>query len=147
LWQVGAGENLIDAVYVENAAAAHLLAADALSPASRVCGKAYFITNGEPVNCWQWINEILRVAGLASLSRSISLPAAYAAGAALEGVWTLLGGTDEARMTGFLGAQLGTSHYFNIEAAKCDLGYVPSVSMAEGMRRLALALSQPTKGG
>ena len=46
LRQVGDGKNLIDAVYVENAAAAHLLAADALSPGSVACGKAYFITNG-----------------------------------------------------------------------------------------------------
>ena len=73
LRQVGDGTNLIDAVYVENAAAAHLLAADALAPGSPVGGKAYFITNGEPVNCWQWINEILALAGLPPVSRRISL--------------------------------------------------------------------------
>src|SRR6476659_4338634 len=62
LRRVGNGRNLIDAVYVENAAAAHLLAADALQPGSPACGKAYFITNGEPVNCWQLINKILAAA-------------------------------------------------------------------------------------
>src|SRR6185295_5247787 len=81
LRQVGIGRNLIDAAYVENAAAAHLLAADALQPGSPVCGKAYFITNGEPVNCWQWINEILALAGLAPITRGVPLPVAYAAGA------------------------------------------------------------------
>src|SRR4029077_9587939 len=80
LRQVGDGQNVIDAVYVENAAAAHLLAADALRPASPVCGMAYFITNGEPVNCWQWINDLLQVAGLAPIKRRISLSLAYAAG-------------------------------------------------------------------
>jgi nucleoside-diphosphate-sugar epimerase len=54
----------------------------------------------------------------------------------MEGVWRLLGRTDEPRMTRFLAAQLGTSHYFDISAARSELGYVPRVSMAEGMNRL-----------
>lgn len=136
LRQVGDGRNLIDAVYVENAAAAHLLAADALQPSSPVCGKAYFITNGEPVNCWQWINEILILAGLKPIERKVSLRTAYVGGAIFEGIGTLLGRTDEPRMTRFLAAQLATSHYFNIAAARRDLGYEPGVSMAEGMERL-----------
>jgi 2-alkyl-3-oxoalkanoate reductase len=137
LRQVGDGTNRIDAVYVENAAAAHLLAADALRPDSPVAGRSYFITNGEPVNCWQWINEILALAALPPVERKISRPAAYTAGAVLEGLWTVLGRTDEPRMTRFLAAQLGTSHYFNISAARRDLGYEPRISMVEGMQRLA----------
>jgi nucleoside-diphosphate-sugar epimerase len=137
LRQVGDGRNVIDAVYVENAAAAHLLAADALRLDTPVAGRAYFITNGEPVNCWQWINEILALAGLPPISRRISRPAAYAAGAMLEGLWTVLGRTDEPRMTRFLAAQLASSHYFNMAAARRDFGYEPRVSMAQGMQRLA----------
>lgn len=141
LRQVGDGTNLIDAVYVENAAAAHLLAADALAPRSPACGKAYFITNGEPVNCWQWINDILALAGLPPVRQKISLRAAYAAGAMLAGLWTVLGRTDEPRMTRFLAAQLGTSHYFDISAARRELGYQPRVSMTEGMERLRATLA------
>jgi nucleoside-diphosphate-sugar epimerase len=137
LRRVGAGKNLIDAVYVENAAAAHLLAADALQPGLPACGQAYFITNGEPVNCWEWINEILGQAGLAPVTRGVSLPIAYAAGAAMEGLWTILRRTDEPRMTRFLAAQLGTAHYFDIAAARRDLGYIPKISMAEGMKKLS----------
>ena len=140
LRRVGAGKNLIDAVYVENAAAAHLLAADKLQAGSPVCGKAYFITNGEPVNCWDWINEILSLAGVPRATKSVSFRAAYAAGAVLEGIWTLIGRTDEPRMTRFLAAQLATSHHFNITAARRDLGYEPIISMAEGMQRLGGAL-------
>lgn len=147
LRQVGPGTNLIDAVYVENAATAHLQAADALVPGSSVGGQAYFITNGEPVNCWTWINQILSLAGLPAVEKRISLRAAYAAGTALEGLWTLLGRTDEPRMTRFLAAQLGTSHYFDISAARRDLGYVPAVSMAEGMRRLSTSLRRSANGG
>jgi nucleoside-diphosphate-sugar epimerase len=141
LRQIGDGENRIDAVYVENAAVAHLLAADALQPGSPVCGKAYFITNGEPVNCWQWINEILSLAGLPPVRSRLSYPAAYAAGALLEGLWTVLGRHDEPRMTRFLAAQLATSHHFDISAARRDFGYEPRVTMAEGMERLKIWLT------
>ena len=119
------------------------------STAAALCGKAYFITNGEPVNCWQWINEVLALAGLPPVTRRISYRAAYAAGAVLEGLWTVLGRTDEPRMTRFLAAQLATSHYFDISAARSDLGYEPRVSMAEGLRRLGawLTESAPQSGG
>lgn len=136
LRRVGDGKNLIDAVYVENAAAAHLLAAEKLQPNSPVCGKAYFITNGDPVNCWDWINEILALAGVPPVTKSISYRAAYAVGSVLEGIWKITGRGDEPRMTRFLAAQLATSHYFNIAAARRDLDYHPAISMAEGMQRL-----------
>jgi nucleoside-diphosphate-sugar epimerase len=141
LRQIGDGTNRIDAVYVENAAAAHLLAADALEPGAPACGRAYFITNGEPVNCWQWINEILALAHIEPVGRRVPAAAAYAIGGILEAAWTLLGRRDEPRMTRFLAAQLATSHYFNISAARRDLAYEPHVTMAEGMQRLAGALS------
>jgi nucleoside-diphosphate-sugar epimerase len=44
-------------------------------------------------------------------------------------------------MTRFLAAQLGTSHYFDISAARRDFGYEPRISMAEGMQRLGAALA------
>ncbi|HUE71817.1 MAG TPA: NAD-dependent epimerase/dehydratase family protein [Pirellulaceae bacterium] len=141
LRRVGDGKNLIDTIYVENAAAAHLLAADRLKPSSPVCGRAYFLSQGEPVNCWEWIDQVLALAGIAPIRQSISFRAAYMAGAMLEGVWWLLGRTDEPRMTRFLAAQLATSHYFDISRARADLDYAPTVSLAEGMERLGKAVS------
>jgi nucleoside-diphosphate-sugar epimerase len=137
LMRVGDGQNLIDMVYVENAAAAHLQAADHLSPGSPVAGKVYFISQGEPVNCWQWIDELLALAGLSPVKRAIPMFAAYAIGAALETSYTLMRKQSEPRMTRFLALQLGKSHYFDISRARRDFGYEPRVSKAEGMRRLA----------
>ena len=136
LRRVGDGKNLVDMIYVENAAVAHLQAADALTDGSPVAGKAYFISQGEPVNCWKWINEILNLADLPPITKTISARAAWNVGRTLEGVWSLLCRQDEPRMTRFLAAQLSTSHYFNISAAVRDFGYTPEISTAEGMRRL-----------
>jgi 2-alkyl-3-oxoalkanoate reductase len=141
LRRVGDGTNLIDMVYVENAAAAHLLAADALAPGSRVAGRAYFISQGEPVNCWQWIDEILALAGLPAVRKSISLRAAWTMGSLLEASYRLLRLRGEPPMTRFLAAQLARSHYFDISRARADFAYHAAVSTAEGMRRLASVFS------
>ena len=133
---VGDGRNLIDMVYVENAAEAHVAALDSLAGDGAAGGKAYFISQGEPVMCWQWINEILGLAGLPELRRRISFRKAYVAGRVLEWIWRGLRRTDEPPMTRFLAAQLALPHYFDISAAQRDFGYQPRVSAAEGMQRL-----------
>jgi nucleoside-diphosphate-sugar epimerase len=140
LRRVGDGSNLVDMVYVENAAAAHLQAAAALQPGSPVAGQAYFISQGEPVNCWNWINEILALADLPPITKTISTKAAWRVGAACEAIYRLLRRKSEPPMTRFLAAQLGLSHYFNMGRARRDFGYHPPVSTEEGMRRLGVWL-------
>ncbi len=146
LRRVGDGTNLVDMIYVDNAAAAHLMAADALTPGSPVAGRAYFLSQGEAVNCWGWINEILGLAGLPPVKKSISFRAAWRVGAVLETIYRTLGWTSEPRMTRFLASQLAKNHYFDIGRAKSDFGYVPQVSTAEGMVRLAAELSADKSG-
>jgi nucleoside-diphosphate-sugar epimerase len=136
LRRVGSGENLIDTIYVDNAARAHIQAADTLAPGSPVVGRAYFISQGEPINCWGWIDKLLTLHGLEPVAREISLKAAWRVGAMLETVHRVLGVKREPRMTRFLAAQLGTSHYFDITCARKDFGYMPLVSIADGMQRL-----------
>ena len=143
LRRVGDGTNLIDVTYVENAAEAHLLAADALAgEAASAAGKAYFISQGEPVNCWQWIDKILALVDLPPVKHMMRLKAAWRIGAVCETIYRLLQLTSEPPMTRFLAAQLAASHWFDISAARRDLAYQPRVSTAEGMRRLGEWLSQ-----
>ncbi len=143
LRRVGDGKNLIDIVYVDNAAAAHVQAADALVPGAAVCGQRYFISQGEPVNCWQWIDQLLALAGLPPVARSVPVRSAWSAGAMLEAFHHLCRPNREPRMTRFLAAQLGRSHYFDIGRARREFGYRPTISTAEGMQRLDLRRRSP----
>jgi nucleoside-diphosphate-sugar epimerase len=142
LRQVGAGMNLVDTIYVENAAAAHWQAAAALESGSPVCGRAYFVSQGEPVGCWSWINDILALAGLPPVRKRISFAAAWCAGRLFEVTYALLRLKSEPRMTRFLAAQLARDHYFDISRAQADFGYGPLISTSVGMQRLADALSR-----
>jgi nucleoside-diphosphate-sugar epimerase len=137
LRRIGDGTNQIDTIYVENAAAAHVQAAEALVPGSPVAGRAYFISQGEPVRCWEWIDRLLSLAGLPPIRKSVSLASAQRFGALCEWAWGLLRLRGEPPMTRFLALELGRSHYFDISAARRDFGYQPSIDTAEGLRRLA----------
>lgn len=141
LRRVGDGTNQVDNIYVDNAAEAHIRAAEALADDSPVAGSAYFLSQGDPVNCWGWINEILELAGLPKIRESISFYWASRIGAALEAWHEIMNIEKEPRMTRFLAAQLAKSHYFDISRAQRDFGYYPQVSISEGMQRLGEALA------
>lgn len=136
LRQVGPGDNKTDSTYIDNAADAHILAADALATNPNARGRAYFISNGEPQPLWELINRILAAAGVGPVKRRISHRRARVLGGALEFVYGAFGIKSEPRMTRFLADELATSHWFDISAARRELGYEPSVSIDEGLRRL-----------
>lgn len=143
LRRIGDGNNLIDMVYVENAAAAHLMAADALVPGSPVGGSAYFISQGEPVNCWQWIDQLLELAHVPPVTKSLSAGAAWRIGALSEAAYRLLRLRGEPRLTRYLALELSRSHHYDITRARRHFGYRTLVSTAAGMRRLAAEYAQP----
>ncbi|MDO4586545.1 MAG: NAD-dependent epimerase/dehydratase family protein [Planctomycetia bacterium] len=146
LVQVGDGQNMLDMIYVENAALAHLLAADALEANSPVAGSVYYLSQGEPVNCWNWINQILELVGLPTVKKRISFKMAWTLGACYEGFYRLFRLNGEPPMTRFLATQLAQSYWFDISKAKKDFNYRPFISTEEGMKRLAECfLLQKTK--
>ena len=150
---VGEGKNRVDMVHIENAVDAHLLAERALSasqPATLnsqpglppAAGRAFFITNGEPVVLWDWINDLLRALGEPPVTKKISLRAATALGALCEAAWQLLPVKSEPPMTRFIAAELAKDHWFDLTAARRDLGYVPRVTMAAGTAELVAHLKR-----
>jgi nucleoside-diphosphate-sugar epimerase len=140
--QIGDGTNLVDLTYVEDAARAHLLAADALQPGSPAAGSIYFISQDEPVRAWDWINGLLTALDLPPVRRRIPLWLALGATSALELVYRALPLPGEPPVTRFLANELAMSHYYDISRAKRDLGYAPQVSMAEATRRVIAYLKE-----
>ena len=137
---VAGGHALIDTTYIDDAAAAHLNAADSLAPEAACAGRAYFISSGDPRPVRDVVNAILAADRLPPVTASVPLPVAEALGMAAEGIWRLLRRQDDPPMTRFLARQLATAHWFDISAARRDLGYAPAVGIDEGMRRLAASL-------
>ena len=142
---VGEGTNKVDLVHVRNAASAHLLAEKKLRETEAACGgKSYFITQGEPVVLWDWINNLLKRLDLPPVTRKVPLTVAYAAGAVLEGIYAITKIPGEPPMTRFVATELAKDHYFDISAARKDLGYEPTFSEEEGLRQLVEELKQKT---
>jgi nucleoside-diphosphate-sugar epimerase len=135
-----AGEpKLVDPTYIDDAAEAHVRAAEVLQdPArvDRVGGKAYFITSGTPVETWTMVNRIVESAGLPPVTKSVSPRAAVMAGAVFETIHRVFGLKGEPKMTRWVARELSTAHWFDISAAREDLGYEPHWTLDEGFERL-----------
>ncbi len=133
---VGDGSNLVDTVYIDNAVDAHLSAAERLEPGAACAGRAYFITNDDPRPIREIINGFVTAAGLPPVERSVRVGAAVAAGHLFETLHRFFPSPSGPRMTPFLARNLATAHWYDISAAKRDLGYTPRVGIDEGMNRL-----------
>jgi nucleoside-diphosphate-sugar epimerase len=136
LRRIGRRPVLVDSTFIDDAATAHLLAADRLAPGSPIAGKPYFVSQGEPWPLWDLVNGILGAAGVPAVTRTIPEGLAVLAGAILETNHRLFRREGEPMMTRFLAHQLSTAHWFDIGAARRDLDYRPSVTIGEGLRRL-----------
>ena len=137
LVRVGRGPFRVDVTYIDCAAEAHLLAVDALSPGSPAAGRAYFISQGEPVDLWQFVGRLLHTAGAPPVRRRVPRWLALAAAGGVEGAYRITGRAAAPPLTRFLVREISSSHWFDIGAARRDLGYRPPVSIDEGLRRLA----------
>jgi 2-alkyl-3-oxoalkanoate reductase len=142
---IGNGKNLTDNVYIDNAADAHILAADCLKYNEKLSARIYFITQDEPVPLWDMVNSILGAAGIPPITGSINRKIAWIIGAALECVHKGLNIKKEPRVTRFVAQELATSHWFDISAAKKDLNYVPKVSIKQGLELLEQWLKNSDK--
>jgi sterol-4alpha-carboxylate 3-dehydrogenase (decarboxylating) len=133
---IGNRDKLSDFTYVSNLVDAVVMAEEALVPGSAVCGEAYFITNGEPMAFFDFIERVLVQLGYPPIKGKVPYWLAYAAAAVVEGFDTLKGGTLNAEngLTRFAVKYMVTHHYFNIAKAKRDFGWTPRVSIDEGIR-------------
>jgi len=134
---VGKTDKLVDTIYIDNAVYAHLLAAITLDEENSACaGKAYFLSNDQPIYMATMLNKILAAAKLPPVQQRIPSSVAYFVGSLLERWYKITKNKNEPIMTRFVAKQLSTSHYFNIDAAKQDFHYKALISIDEGMKQL-----------
>lgn len=142
LIQVGEGCNRVDTAFIDNVIDAHILAAQSLHAArmasqnAAAAGKAYFIAQDDPIPLWDMVDALLQAAGAPRPKKKISAKTAYRVGAALEMIHKVLLPWREPAMTRFVAQQLTSDHFFDLGAAKRDLGYAPRVSTEEGLGQL-----------
>ena len=87
---------------------------------------------------------ILDAHGLPAQARSMPRRAAVALGGAVELAWRMMRRSGEPPLTRFVAEQLGTAHWFDLSAARRDLGYAAPITTAEGLQRLrAVAHLEP----
>lgn len=132
----------VDTLYIDNAVAAHLAAYDRLEFGAALAGRAYFVTQGEPLSGQQFLNDLLSANGLAPVEKRVSVGVARTIATIVEAIWRLLRLRTEPPLTRFVVSQLSTAHWYDISAARRDLGYAPTVSYAEGMERLRASLQK-----
>lgn len=130
-------DKVIDTIFVENAAQAHVMALQELAGAGRCAGKPYFVTNNEPLPQGEIIQRLLAAIGIEVRIRAVPVGLALAAGAVCEFTWWALRLKSEPPVTRFAVEQLATAHWFDTRAAERDFGYLPAISIAEGLRQLA----------
>ena len=136
LKKIGRKDDLVDTIYVDNAADAHILAFEKLLENPLLSGNIYFVSQDAPISKWEMVNAFLEAAGLSPIKGHVSGKTAYVAGSIFEFVYKLFNIKKEPPMTRFAAKELATSHWFNISGAKNDLGYYPKVSTQEGLLRL-----------
>lgn len=137
LVKVGKRNNLVDVLYIDNGAHAHVLAHEALLRDPSLSGRVYFITQGKPLPMIDMLNGILAAANLPPVTRTLPHRVVWCIGAVLEFIHTVFRLPGEPKMTRFVADELGKSHWFDISAARRDLGYEPLVSTEEGLKKLA----------
>jgi len=130
----------IDTCYIDNAADAHLAALDRIEPGASIAGKAYFVTQGEPATVEGFLNGLLRAAGFPAETRRVS-PGVARLLASLAPLRRTLTGSDPFVTADSL-ALFGQSAWFNIAAARRELGYAPRVGTAEGLARVSAHLAR-----
>ena len=134
---VGDGTNKVDLTHVENATQGHICAFRIMQESpEKVRGKAYFISDGEPVVLWDWINNLLERLDIDPVTETISFNKAYRAAGLMEFFYRVFGLDSEPPMTRFIATELAKDHYFDISAAKKDLRYRSIINNQTAMDKL-----------
>jgi len=131
--RIGPLSALQDNSHVSNLVDGHLLAAQNLVENGVACGQAYFISDDEPMNSFEFFRPLIEGLGHPFPQRELPVwllkPLAHAWQAA-----HFVLGVPAPFLTPHELDKVTVTHYASIEKARNELGYVPKKSVAEAMR-------------
>jgi nucleoside-diphosphate-sugar epimerase len=131
---IGGGKNVTDTTHVDNVVEGLVLAAAKGKP-----GKAYFVTDGEPVVFREFVTAMLETQGVEAPSRSVPAWAAAPMARIAETAWKLLPLPGDPPMTTFRSWLLTQECTIDIDKARNELGYAPIVTHEQGLAELSAA--------
>ena len=124
------GRNLVDLTSVENVA----LACELSLTAEKAPGRAFNITNGEPMEFRNILEQFLRAIGEEPRYRRLPFGLVYALAGGLEWLYRTLRFAGEPPLTRYTVCTLGYAQTMDISPAREILGYVPEKTLAESIR-------------
>jgi len=136
LRRIGNGKNIVDISYIDNVVSAHINAAEAVISKPEVTGQAYFITNGEPVLLWGFLNIMIGMSGYEPILKSVPAQPAYILAGMAEVFYKIFFRSREPVLTRFIVKELTGSHWFDISRARRLLNYNPEISNYEGLKKM-----------
>ncbi len=141
--EIGSRDTLQDFTYIDNVADAVVAAEGRLDAGSPLNGEAYFVTNGEPMAFYAFVETLLRGLGYTPPTGRVPFWLAYAGAAVLEAIGAARGRNHgEDRVSRFAVKYLVTGKHYRIDKARRDLGWEPRVTLADGIERTVAHLTQ-----
>jgi nucleoside-diphosphate-sugar epimerase len=128
------GKAWIDITYVDNVVSA---VEQALIADRRFEGKAFNITNGEPLQVRDMLTKLFAALRIRVRFRSTPISLALMAARASEAVAKLRAGRPEPRLTTYGVGLLGYTQTLSLEAARTCLNYSPMVTINQGLEQYA----------
>ncbi|XP_047391936.1 sterol-4-alpha-carboxylate 3-dehydrogenase, decarboxylating isoform X3 [Sciurus carolinensis] len=136
-FMIGNGKNLVDFTFVENVVHGHILAAEHLSRDAALGGKAFHITNDEPIPFWTFLSRILTGLNYEAPKYHIPYWVAYYLALLLSLLVMVISPIIQLQptFTPMRVALAGTFHYYSCEKAKKVMGYQPLVTMDDAVEK------------
>lgn len=122
----------MDTTYIANLVHGHLLAAEQLHPLGTACGQAFFITDEQPVNVFEFARPIVEACGQHWPRIRVPGRAVYAAMAGWQWLHFRLR-VPAPPLEPLVVNRLCVDNFYSTEKARRHLGYCPLVSIAEAI--------------
>ncbi|KAJ0255951.1 hypothetical protein HA466_0089870 [Hirschfeldia incana] len=140
LFKLGDPNSKIDWICVDNIVLALMLATTSLfSEHSKVAGKAYFVSDGNPINFFEFLQPLLKNLDYDLPKSSLSIPLAVSLGNICKATYIMLSPLLNQRWIPqplILPPEVykvGVTNYYSIQKAKEELGYEPKTQPDKAM--------------